>query len=400
MSELWIYFDESGDPSVEVTSGDSEYFHVGMLTVNHEIPRSIVEKGLDNLKKDPDIKDNLLDKNTLQRNYFHACEDSKNAHSHFCNQIKTIKPLTFDLGSFEKSTANSNDCFLSTRNEFHKRMIDWVVNKITGQPSTKIHLRIAEQLSSFHSGSIEDWKAEFLDTMVMIAARNPNIQMFFPEMDIEVVQGNHPGIQVVDFILWAALRSYGPNMPKKKCPWASRLSLQKESEIQEIEGSISGITLFINEPIQAYYDLSVPLDAMKKPDQIPNMNKVCNYFCHVERSIQMFIQDGIPQSISHITAEITSVHNTLLNKSLSFQDITTFCRLAFMMFDTAPLYDFKNTYEVQFVIDAKHVFGIIVEKSDIRWHEYCRQWRNARVHILEKKPEALGRGSALTKTHL
>ena len=80
MEKLFLWIDESGDPNVEATSGESGQFSVGMLVRKKPITQEIIGRALNRLRQDEDSSENQQDQKTLARRYFHASEDSKNAY--------------------------------------------------------------------------------------------------------------------------------------------------------------------------------------------------------------------------------------------------------------------------------------------------------------------------------
>jgi len=77
----YIYVDET------FLGKDNEFAGCGILVTDKEIPESVIEEALVNLSKDPDSTSNLKDKKTLENRHFHACDDSKNSHSHLAKSI-------------------------------------------------------------------------------------------------------------------------------------------------------------------------------------------------------------------------------------------------------------------------------------------------------------------------
>jgi hypothetical protein len=72
---LYAYIDEMGTPS----SCGNEEFALGAFLSETDIPEELMCLAFERLAADPDIID--MDRETIQRGYFHASEDSKNAHS-------------------------------------------------------------------------------------------------------------------------------------------------------------------------------------------------------------------------------------------------------------------------------------------------------------------------------
>ena len=78
-TKLFVYFDET-------TFDDGRAFGYGGLLTDQPIEASVIEAALACLRSDLDF-DDQYDQRTLDRGWFHASEDSRNAHSHLRTQI-------------------------------------------------------------------------------------------------------------------------------------------------------------------------------------------------------------------------------------------------------------------------------------------------------------------------
>lgn len=80
--EIFAYADET---IFDIDSAQGIYaVGYGIFISQHPITSDVVSEAMTNLKNDPEIND-TSDISTIAHGYFHASEDSKNAHSHFCN---------------------------------------------------------------------------------------------------------------------------------------------------------------------------------------------------------------------------------------------------------------------------------------------------------------------------
>ncbi len=82
-----VYSDESTFSDPRLCIG------VGMLLSDSDISAALITNAMNALREDPDRfegRSKTIDDRTIERGYFHASEDSKNAHSHLCNQINTL----------------------------------------------------------------------------------------------------------------------------------------------------------------------------------------------------------------------------------------------------------------------------------------------------------------------
>src|SRR4051812_26671280 len=86
MAEAWVYIDESQSPHAAGVD-EGQPFWLGALITAFPIEQKLIAEALDKLRADPDAAGNVHDIATLSRGYFHASDDSKNAHSWICQAI-------------------------------------------------------------------------------------------------------------------------------------------------------------------------------------------------------------------------------------------------------------------------------------------------------------------------
>lgn len=95
---------------------NNNYIGYGLIIAENNY-KAIINEALNNLKNDPVINTSKFkkkDERTLQRNYFHASEDSDNAHSHFSNSINKYLKGDFYYSIFDKNKNNyDNNFFLN-----------------------------------------------------------------------------------------------------------------------------------------------------------------------------------------------------------------------------------------------------------------------------------------------
>ncbi|MBN2361663.1 MAG: DUF3800 domain-containing protein [Deltaproteobacteria bacterium] len=386
--EMWIYIDESGDPNAEVKVGDSQHFHVGMLSVIAPITREPIDRALGELLRDEDSKGNTEDQSCLERKYFHASKDSKNAHSAICREVAKLRPAEFEFFSFDKAVSKPDDSMLDSSSEFHRRMVELVVAKVTGNRILRVNLSIAER-STFPPGISDLWTEQFVLKVTCSAADMPQIPCCFPKLDVTIVPGSDPGVQMADFLLWAALRQYGPASIRGD-EWAKRAGLHFDTCFQEDNGSLGGHEFHINEPIPAFHELAVPGEYVKAPKEKPTINELANYLAWSEANIQHLAKNGVPEHASHMLPEIQSLSANLRDEHLSIDTIHKMTGLSIRLIDTVPLYDPKNRDEVNFATDAKKMLGVVFLRHEIRWMSIAHWWRGIRVSIARTNPVKLG----------
>lgn len=193
LDNIWIYIDESGVPNVAETSPVS----IGSYTCTAAVPDDFFQSALDTLPRDDAARN---------RGWFHASQDSPAAHSAECGRIGGIPwKCAFDRDDLDKGlySAQSKD----HSEQFVHRELVTIAQMHGAHFARSVHIHIAERAKSFtqfHGTQLESF---LVDSALHWQIDYPLIPMDVPEYDIRVVDGSHPGIQVVDFLLWASLRA-------------------------------------------------------------------------------------------------------------------------------------------------------------------------------------------------
>lgn len=379
-SEIWIYVDESGDPALSARSGESRYFSLGALTVQTPITEEPINRALDKLHEDPDAQANTCDQKSLQRGYFHASFDSKNAHSHICKEIAELCPADFQFQRFDKTKVSQGRLFRSTSASFHKDMVNLVATKVSGKRIQRVNFCVAER-QTFPQGVADYWKEQFLERLTVSTAELPQVPCYFPKLHVRTVPGDHPGIQAADFLLWAVSRKYGNRYDRV---WYDRVGLKVESTSSESHGPFYEANLQLNNPISESPASSlVPLEYIKAPKNNPSKEELIRYFQWAKDKIQELAQKGLPTHASHLTDEVNEVANLLGYFTILPTTIKHVTSLALRLADTVPLYEPTNKQEVHFSIDAKKWLGLVYLGQEMNWVEISTLWQREHANSLQ-----------------
>ena len=187
---------------------DERYFLLGMVFAEKPFETEFIESALESLKSDSDVKtsdEEIRDKALLERGWFHASEDSKHAHSYFCVGLNAIKePYEYKVIYWDKEYKGAED--LKTEADVHRHLIQQVLTEFASHEKFRLHVNIAHR-SSFSTNHINKFKKEHIDSQLYSASKTPFItSSVINDIRVSVVDGSDPGIQLVDFILWAYKR--------------------------------------------------------------------------------------------------------------------------------------------------------------------------------------------------
>jgi hypothetical protein len=373
---LYVYSDETefySEPE-NLTVGS------GSLYSKSEIKQEVIDEALFNLRNDPECNSNDL---ALIRKHFHASSNSVHSHSHLCRAI-----VKFINGNFHLSY------FKPQNDKYYRKRTQEQIYRLTQSLSTleifntdwrEVILTI-EARKEFSLTQAEKWIERTYHDLELMSYTMPSIFTFFP--DIKIVSGdkNNPGLQVVDFILWALNRS------KWKIPnntWKERLNLKylmysyDEFEIQHSE--INTINTPLNERKVLNYPFPVP--KLDKEDDIYSSYLIMeHYIKHISRT-------ELPESILHFQTKIESVMKLLSDINLFFSDgVIQVASLFIRLFDTLPIYaetanDNKERWEA--LLKAKRAAGLFVSNHMIYGNRSVDAVHRWRYKIFNERPELL-----------
>ena len=195
---------------------------------------------------------------------------------------------------------------------------------------------------------------------------------------------------MADFLLWAALRSYGPRKIEAD-PWASRANLRFDTSFQEVDGAFGGHEFHINKPVPAFRRLPSGVSPKRPPREDVTTTELCAYFVWAEANIQRLAREGSPAHIVHMDQEIRQVAELLKGSRLSLDAVRQLCSLGIRLADTVPLYEPEDPDQVQSAVDAKKMLGVVFLQRDVRWQRIASWWRDVRDQLDDDNPGLLGR---------
>lgn len=193
----YVYVDET---ALDLPSG--RLFGAGALFVREPVEGDLIDRAMSALRDDPDRRPSSarfdpklesLDAQTFERGFFHASEDTKNAHSHFAKEIRAGVQGEFHA-AFGPSKGGS------TRT-FRDRTLDALL------PFLRQGVRLDvtfEQRSGFDNGGdaqrLVDHLFRGLDVTAfeLLSFRN-----LYPRIDVRIESKHEPGLQVTDMLLWS-----------------------------------------------------------------------------------------------------------------------------------------------------------------------------------------------------
>lgn len=330
-SKVYAYADET---TFSMSNGQ-EMVGAAVLLTRSPIDADLITGALARLYADPDRAQESrvkLDDLTLQRGYFHASEDSANAHSHLCRAISQTVAGKFIHFYYDRS---------------HARLLHKAAD--TGLANAALQIALLETLDDHESIELfiearEDnagFAARLKDKLYrhqeVLAYDFPRTPQRFPSISTTVVDKSSPGAQVVDFLLWAMDRDPDPRSTKDS--WRNRVGLRLSSAHSRDDGYSRGGNYWLGrewtEPSESYPESWVV--------QLPGSQQglQCAYGI-LERSVRGFAR-ALPSHASHLQSDLDALCTELERSTMrAFRGeplvagvATAFIRL----FDTVPLYE-------------------------------------------------------------
>lgn len=351
----------------EINGVKHEYAGYGVLKTSAKISQEIIKAALIELESDPDrnhIQLKEIDRNTLNSGFFHASQDSKNAHSHLCRQISSkikceIAYTFFPLIKTDRKKRLS-EVFLET---LHLTSLEIF------QISSPITF-IIEERDDFTKKDAElaiEKLFEKIDQSLFSHNWQPT---FYPRIEIQVKGKHEAGLQVLDFILWSIVRKQGF---KKKDEWFNRLPIQFSTTAQSESGDMFFGTCNLNRFKYTNKIIEYPEKLFKIPD-IQTKDELIQRYIVIEKTIKLLTKNKIPKELGHFTEKISEIENLLKINNQSIELIKKICTIYIRIFDMLPIHNERNRI---FMLQARKIASHLLHSDiySIRDRDYILWYR-------------------------
>jgi len=372
----YVYCDES------TFSDPKPCIGIGMLITETEIAPSAIEEALQRLQNDPDIliePAKKLDEQTLKRRYFHASEDSKNAHSYLCEQINKLDAAEFVCDFFDKyklPTHEQYDDYL-----YHQASILSSIRATYTIDHVKFYFESRDNLSI---DSLIKMYKDLEQNSLMGIYNLPFIPHFFPPVSFEIADKSNPGIQFVDFILWAVNRHVNG-----ESTWFERINFSSKTSFSTESGSWGGQDINIGNGLgkpKVYYTVQ---DFPVNPDSKITKDILVNFYLHAAKVIEYYINNP-PHHINHLFDEDA---REIVKRKKDQYCSNYFDKLASLylkIFDMAPLITPSSTsQEKEFLLLSKKYMSLLLRYDLINGVRTKIWLESVRKELIKNKPELL-----------
>jgi len=377
--ELFLYIDESGSPSLSDTIDRNVNFYVGMCMMTEEVHQEFIDDAITKLRCESD--NTPADIQCLNRGYFHASEDGPNAHSFLCRKISTIPNLDFSYEKVDKVFLSDIERPLAqSESRLHQFMASLATVVVSHAKVDCAHIYLAQRQGSMPINVSVSWHSQFVDRLIKGAVALPQIPFYLPKLEIMVVGANNPGVQICDFLLWAAIRKYEENI---RCTWADRVGLREAASSRSKGDPFSRKMYSVNAPID-YPLANVDLDLVQNPFLPIDNDRLLELLTFAEKTVHHYARVGLPQHAAHLLDEIERVATAHRAATISPEDFRQLARIFIIMADTVPVYNMQSADEINRTIQAKYYLGVVYKGEEIRWFWITRWWLGVRQQLLAR----------------
>jgi hypothetical protein len=350
----------------------------GLLISATEIDDSVVRESLVNLGIDPDIQHpdrGVYDQRTLSRRYFHASEDSSNAHSHFCNAIRDGINWNF----YYTYTAPQQDRSLE---QTFRLALELVSTQFLSPDVTEVILTY-ENRDTFTPLQANVWLERYQNQMEYGIYEREMLPEYFPNIILRSRGKREPGLQVVDFLLWVMNRKNMQNLSEEeRNTWYSGL-LDRGPHFSEAHYEDNSITWgehVLRREVEITHCL-YPEGSTPIPEFVNGDAENC--FRQIIDTIRQVHQSGrinqYPQLIDRLEAVLSLINLGNLGRS----EIRAIASLYVRMFDTIPVYERNLTTGVMMQsllktkkIAAQLLHWEVLPEASATMSFYCQYYRD------------------------
>ena len=193
---MYVYLDET-------TFGkNGEYSGYASFIASKRIDNELTNEAIDALSNDPDIKKEeykYQDDRTLKRKYFHASDDSQNAHSHLCNAVNS-----YVTGKFKSHFFKTKENGFNNSDEAYELASKLSILSVFSESPEIVF--IFEERNDLSKEYIVKWWDSLWEDLFKSQYTYPYLRTYYPVLKFEICTKEEPGLQIVDFILWASSR--------------------------------------------------------------------------------------------------------------------------------------------------------------------------------------------------
>lgn len=344
----------------------------GIFVTKNKIDEFVIDEALLELAKDDDF-DFTKDQRTLSRNFFHSSEDSKNGHSYLCNSInKNVK------GVFDYTFIDKIKQIEITTKGFSEKQFNRCLSRSTLElflTTDEIFL-IIEKREALNDETISKWQTQLYKMYEGATYNIPSYKTFYPKLNIHLKNKNEPGLQVVDFLMWAINRTKtsSPNQV-----WHNRLNYKTWYEYKD-EGNQNRAKYHLN---TFPTDIDINEDYPIKFEKYEEWEQFLNAYVIIERFLVSIDKNDFNEKSEHLFSDLDKISAKLkaINYHLNGNDLTEVGSVFLRLFDTLPVYSHIQDNDKEawaILLNSKYLASMLVRNDQIHFNRTkneIHRWR-------------------------
>jgi len=352
----------------------------GMLISDEEIKDEIINIAIENLKKDPDIHkppENKLDKRTISRGWFHASEDSKNAHSHLLTEINKNINAEF-VSEFHDIAKKSKN--LINRDYYAVSLINSTLSAMHTRDNAKFFIEHRPGLTmSILENNHKELEKELLSSIYNL----PMLPVYFPKIEYSIVKKNNPGVQCTDLLLWAVNRRVNGDSK-----WHDRIKSRFKSVMMTQSKDWGNDDFLIGKgvkgPVRYYTDSSFPIDS----DKIVSREMLLKFYLKAIKIVEYYSNNPL-QHLSHLQNEINNIAKEKLNLVCK-NYLERLFSIYLKIFDMIPLINNTTSQsDVQYLLLSRKYLSLPLKHDELHAITTRMFYSKIRKEIIKNNPSLL-----------
>lgn len=378
---MHIYIDETA-----YSGKEGELIGSGMLVTAEPVRTDVISSALTNLGDDPDRADpktRKWDDATLGRGYFHASEDSANAHSWLARAIHSHVKGTF-LFSYARRMGKGDE------RDFRTHAMHNLVRGLRTRQAVSI---IFEQRSGFSNVSAATIIDALYSALDAAAYDLPMLPTYYPAVMISVRPKNEAGLQIVDLLLWATIqKNECPDKPKARVFSWCGLQFQYQAGPVAARAQYWSKYAVNNDTAVSEDESSLLAPYPVSPDTLDDATEeeLVQYYCFAERCIHAAAAQSLPESAAHLSTMVKEASKTLQKQYAGPREIESVARTFIRLFDTMPIYDGVSPSELLRMVKARRFLGLSLRRDLLHGGRTLDYFTEARLLNVAKNPKAFG----------
>lgn len=344
----------------------------GILVTKNKIEEFVIDEALIELAKDDDF-DFTKDQRTLNRKFFHSSEDSKNGHSHLCNSINKNVKGVFDYTFIDKINQNE-----TTTKRFSEKQFNRCLSHSTLElflTTDEIFL-IVEKRETLNAKTLSKWQTQLYKMYEGATYNIPSYKTFYPKLNILLKNKSEPGLQVVDFLMWAINRTKTSN-PNQV--WHNRLKYKTWYEYKD-EGNQNRAKYHLN---TSPNDTEITEDYPIKFQKYEEWEDFLNAYVIIERFLVSIDKNDFTEKNEHLFSDLDKISTKLKTADyhLNGNDLTEAGSVFLRLFDTLPIYSHIQDNDKEawtILLNSKYLASMLVRNDQIHFNRAkneIHRWR-------------------------